>query len=173
MPCSPTIYFDGIGRALADSRPSRSTPDMRVCAVKGRKCDCAGQARVRAGRTFLWPGPRSTGPPEFHPRSDASCAASASSASVTPGAANKIRRLAVSQSDGAGFIEKQGVDIAGGLDRAARHGQHIVLHQAIHAGDADGGEKSADGGGNQADQQRDQHENTSAARRNRWRRAAA
>ena len=67
------------------------------------------------------------------------------------------RRLAIAQSDGAGLVEQQSVDIAGGFDGASRHGQHIVLNQAIHAGNADGGEQAADGRRNQADQQRDQH----------------
>ena len=75
------------------------------------------------------------------------------------GCTDKFRRLAIAQSDGAGFIEKQGVDIAGRLDGASRHGQDIVLHQAVHAGDSDGGKQSTDGGRNQADQQRDQNEN--------------
>jgi hypothetical protein len=43
-----------------------------------------------------------------------------------------------------------------GLDRAARGGEHVVLHQAIHAGDADRREEPADGGRDQAHQQRDQ-----------------
>src|SRR3546814_8608075 len=44
--------------------------------------------------------------------------------------------------------------VAGGLDGAARLGDHVVADQAVHAGDADGGQKPADGGGNQGDQQR-------------------
>ena len=65
--------------------------------------------------------------------------------------------LAIAERDGAGLVEQQRVDVAGGLDRLAAHGQHVVLHHAIHAGDADGGEQSADGRRDQADQQRDQH----------------
>ena len=49
------------------------------------------------------------------------------------------------------------VDVAGSFDGASGHGQHVVLNQPVHAGDADGREQSADGGGNQADQQRHQH----------------
>ena len=59
--------------------------------------------------------------------------------------------------DGAGLVEQQRVDVAGGLHGLAAHGQHVVLHHAVHAGDADGGEQPADGGRDQADQQRDQH----------------
>ena len=59
--------------------------------------------------------------------------------------------------DGAGLVQQQRVDIAGGLDRFAAHREHVVLHDAVHAGDADCREQPADGGRNQADQQRDQH----------------
>ena len=71
---------------------------------------------------------------------------------------DKLRGLAIAQGDGAGLVEQQRVHVAGGFDGAPAHGQHVVLHQAIHAGDADGREQAADGGGNQANQQRDQHE---------------
>ncbi len=37
------------------------------------------------------------------------------------------------------------------------HGQHVALHQAVHAGDADGRQQRADGGGDQRDQQGDEH----------------
>ena len=44
----------------------------------------------------------------------------------------------------------------GRFDGAARHGDHIGLNHAIHAGDADGRQQAADRRRNQADQQRDQ-----------------
>ena len=69
--------------------------------------------------------------------SEASCAASASSRSVTPGAGRKAARLAVAERDGAGLVEQQHVDVAGRLDRAARGRDHVGLHHAAHAGDAD------------------------------------
>src|ERR1039458_9217398 len=65
--------------------------------------------------------------------------------------------LAVAQRDGAGFVQQQRVDVAGGLYRLAAHGEHVVLHDAVHAGDADGGKQAADGGGDEADEQRDQN----------------
>ena len=81
---------------------------------------------------------------------------------------NEFHRLAIAQRDGAGLIEQQRVDVAGGFHGLAAHGQHVVLHHAIHAGDADGGKQAADGGGNQADQQRDQHGDAGGACRCRW-----
>jgi hypothetical protein len=66
-------------------------------------------------------------------------------------------RPAVAQRDGAGLVEQQHVDVAGGLDRAARGRDDVGLHHAAHAGDADGRQQPADGGRDQAHQQRDQH----------------
>ena len=54
-----------------------------------------------------------------------------------------------------------------------RHGQHVVLHQPVHAGDADRREQRADGGRDQADQQGDQDDRATARRRRRSRTAAA
>ena len=69
----------------------------------------------------------------------------------------ELRGLAVAERDGAGLVEQQRVDVAGRLDGAARHREHVVLHQAVHAGDADGREQAADGGRDEADEQRDEH----------------
>ena len=66
-------------------------------------------------------------------------------------------RHAVAQRDGAGLVEQQHVHVAGGLDRASAHRQDVALKHAVHAGDADGAQQAANSGGNQADQQRDQH----------------
>ena len=67
---------------------------------------------------------------------------------------DELGRLAVTQGDGAGLVEHEDVDVAGGLDGAAGHGQHVGLVQTAHAGDADGGQQRADGGGGQAHEQR-------------------
>ena len=73
------------------------------------------------------------------------------------GRGDEIAWPAVAQRDGAGLVEQQHIDVAGGFDRAAAHRQDVALQQAVHAGDADGAEQAADGRGNQTDQQRDQH----------------
>ena len=44
----------------------------------------------------------------------------------------------------------------GRLDGAARHGEHVALHQPVHAGDADGRQERPDRGGDQAHEQGDQ-----------------
>ena len=67
---------------------------------------------------------------------------------------DELGGLAVAQGDGAGLVEHEDVDVAGGLDGAAGHGQHVGLVQTAHAGDADGGQQRADGGGGQAHEQR-------------------
>ena len=65
--------------------------------------------------------------------------------------------LAVAEGDGAGLVEQQYVDVAGGLDRAPRRGDDVGLQHAAHAGDADGREQAGDGRRDQADEQRDEH----------------
>ncbi len=69
----------------------------------------------------------------------------------------EFRCLAIAECDGAGFVEEQGVHIAGSLNGATAHGQHVVLNEAVHACNTDGREQSANGCRNQADKQRHQH----------------
>ena len=92
---------------------------------------------------------------------------------VDAGRGKEFDGLAVAERDRAGLVEQQHVHVAGGLDRAAAHRQHILLHQPVHARDADGAEQPADGGRNQADQQRDQHGDRKQRRRNKCRTASA
>ena len=75
---------------------------------------------------------------------------------IDAGGRDEFRRLAVAHRDRAGLVQQQHVHVAGGFHRAAAHGQHVLLHHAVDAGDADGREQSADRGRNQADQQRNQ-----------------
>ena len=77
--------------------------------------------------------------------------------SVDSGCGMKRHRLAIAESDRAGLIEQQHIHVARRFDRASAHRQHILLHQPINAGDADGAQQSADRGRNQTDQQRDQN----------------
>ena len=72
----------------------------------------------------------------------------------------KFRGLSIAEGDRSSLIQEKCVHITGSFHCAARHGQYIVLHQAIHAGDANCGKKAANSGGNQANQQRYQHENS-------------
>ena len=95
--------------------------------------------------------------------SEASCAASASSCSVTPRSGLELGRLAVAERDGAGLVEQQRVDVAGRLDRAAGHGQHVEAHQPVHAGDADRRQQRADRGRDQRHEQRDQDDDRDRA----------
>ena len=66
--------------------------------------------------------------------------------------------LTVAVGDGAGLVEQQRADVAGGLDGTARHREHVDPHEAVHAGDADRRQQGADGGRDEADQQRDEHD---------------
>ena len=81
--------------------------------------------------------------------------------------------LAISKGDRAGLVEQQGVHVAGRFHRPAADRDHIVLGQAIHPGDADRGEQPANGRGDEADQQRDQHRHRNGDRRCRPRAASA
>ncbi|MNN01959.1 hypothetical protein D3C81_1145930 [compost metagenome] len=66
--------------------------------------------------------------------------------------------LAVAVGDGAGLVEQQHIHVAGHFHRLAGFGQHVGSQRAVHAGDADGRQQPADGGGNQAHQQCDQQQ---------------
>jgi hypothetical protein len=70
----------------------------------------------------------------------------------------ELSGLAVAEGDGSGLVEEQGVHVAGSFNGPAAHGQHVVLNEAVHPGDADGGEQAADGGGDETDQQGDEDE---------------
>ena len=71
--------------------------------------------------------------------------------------------LPVAERDGAGLVEEQRVDVARRLDGAAGHGEHVEADQAVHAGDADRREQRADGGRDEGDEQRHQHDHRDRA----------
>ena len=138
--------------------PGRSTPDMRVCALKGTN-SARIPLRSRPRRFVLFLGEDDDGAAFGRficQRGELGGVGEALRADVRGG--EEFRCLAIAEGDGAGFIEEQGVDVAGGFDRAAGHGEHVVLHEAIHAGDADSREQGADGGRDEADEQRDEDE---------------
>ena len=62
------------------------------------------------------------------------------------GCGNEARSQTVAERDGAGLVQQQHVDVAGGLDRASGRGDDIRLDHAIHAGNADRRQQSADRG---------------------------
>jgi hypothetical protein len=141
---------------LRIDEPSDIDAAHAVCAVNGTKL--ALQARMSRSRMpyFSLASTTIERPSGVSSASEASCAASASSASVTPRPA-ELGRLAVAERDGAGLVEQQRIDVARRFDRAARHGQHVEAHQPIHAGNADGRQQRPDGGGDQRHEQRHQH----------------
>ena len=68
----------------------------------------------------------------------------------------EISGQAVAEGDGAGLIQNHGVHIAAGFHRLTGHSNHIEAGHAVHTGNADGGEQTADGGGDQANHQGNQ-----------------
>ena len=121
------------------------TARPRLCRSRPRRPN-----RCLARTTMLRPSGVSSA-------SDASCAASASVSLRHARRRHERHRLPVAQRDRAGLVEQQHVDVAGSLDRPARHRQHVRLDHPIHAGDADRRQQPADGRRDEADQERDQH----------------
>ena len=164
-PFSRTHFITAVAaplRTCRAGRPSsaRSTPDIRVWAVNGT------HVGVRPAR----PGCRSRSPYAAWRDHDRAAlgrlvgqagqlrgVGQLRSAS-TPATGRNSRGLPVAEGDRAGLVQQQRVDVAGRLDRPAGHGQHVALHQPVHAGDADRRQQRADRGRDQADQQRDQHD---------------
>ena len=66
------------------------------------------------------------------------------------------RREPVAVGDRAGLVEQDDVDVAGRLDRPAAHRQHVEARDAVHAGDADGGQQAADRRRDEAHEEGDQ-----------------
>lgn len=62
---------------------------------------------------------------------------------------NELRGHPVAICDGSGLVQNHGVHVAADFNSLAGKGDDIESRHAIHAGNADGGEKTADGGRNQ------------------------
>ena len=58
----------------------------------------------------------------------------------------------VSQGDRSSLVEEQHVHVARGFHGAPGHGDDVPLNHAIHPGNADRGQETSDGRGNQANQ---------------------
>ena len=91
--------------------------------------------------------------------SELNCAEAARSLGWTARRGMKRDGHAIAERDRAGFVEQQHIHVARGFDRASAHRENIPLEDAIHSGNADGAEQSADRCGNQTNQQRDQNWN--------------
>ena len=69
----------------------------------------------------------------------------------------KCDRHAIAEGDRAGLVEEQNVDVARGFDRASAGRENIMPNESVDAADPDRAEQSADGGWNQADEERDEN----------------
>ena len=143
------VVRDGLDVLQDRSRPrpcgwTRPSPiDTAHAGLRGEGNEGGAEARhipTRGGAYFSFASTTIGATlPGVSSASEASCAASARSCSVTPlTGRNEGRGLAVAERDRARLVEQQRVDVAGCLDGAAGHGEHIQAHQAVHAGDADG-----------------------------------
>ena len=142
---------------------ARSRPLIRVCAVNGTTIASAGC--LDADAAFRRQRRRPRCPRVWGRRARTSAAARASSAVGDAGHRHEVARLPVAVGDRAGLVEQQRRDVAGGLDRAARHREHVALHEPVHAGDADRREQRADRGRDEADEQGDEHRDARRRRR--------
>src|SRR5208282_4270198 len=70
---------------------------------------------------------------------------------------NKLRGLAVAERDRSRLIEEERVHVPSRFHGAPGHRQHVVLHHAVHAGNADRGQQTANGGRSQTNQQGDEY----------------
>ena len=57
----------------------------------------------------------------------------------------EVRSHAVAEGYRPGLVEQKRLDVACGFHCPPTHGQHVALDEAVHAGDADGRQKSPDG----------------------------
>ena len=142
-----------------------STPLMRVWAENGTNLALSSLMSRPRMPYFSLASTTMERPSGVSSASEASCAASASSCSLDAAQGLELGRLAVAERDGAGLVEQQRVDVAGRFDGAAGHGQHVEAHETVHAGDADGRQQRADGGRDQRDEQRHQHDDGDGAAR--------
>ena len=144
---------------LRISRPSMSSPDMRVCAVNGTNCATASAAVASGASPYSAAQSATMLRPSgvWSARLD-SRAAVGQLGDVDAGGRDELGRLPVAEGDRAGLVEQQRVDVARGLHRAAGGREHVALHEPVHAGDADRGEQRADGRRDEADQQRGEHD---------------
>ncbi len=142
---------------LRTCRSSTSTPLIRVCAVNSTNVACGNSPVCRSRSPYPFFASTTIDRPSgvSSARLD-SCAASASSVSVTPSTGMKSAACRLPSVIVPVLSSSKRVHVTGRLDRATGHREHVALHQPVHAGDADRGQQRADRGRDQADQQRHQ-----------------
>ena len=136
---------------------SRSTPDIRVVAVNSTQCAPASSPGVRARKPKCCLGVHDDGATLRGLVGEAGQLRGVGELfGRDTGERHEGHRFTVAVGDGAGLVQQQHVDIAGGLDGPAGKGDNVLLEEAVHAGDADGRQKSGNGRWCQTDEQRHQ-----------------
>ena len=170
-PLGPTQRRTESAAPLRTGGHRESTPLIRVCAVNGtssasRIVDRVQPVVARASSTIDRPsGVSSASADERRPRRPRRRSRRARGCSS---AAWRLPKVIVP------VLSSSSVDhVAGGLHRPARHRQHVALHEAVHAGDADRREQRPDRGRDEADEQRDEDDDRLLAHPSRSRTAGA
>jgi len=108
----------------------KSTPLIRVWAVKGTNFAC-GSATSRPRKPYFpWPTPRCCGLPRGFIRKRGDWRGVARSSNFTPGAGDKSVACRLPSVIGAGLVEQQHVHVTRRFKLPARSGEHVAAHQA-------------------------------------------
>ena len=162
----------GVGRALAHHRAV--DVDAAHAGLRGERHEHGVRQLVALERrTASRRAPRSSDPRASRRRGSRPARPSASSGSVTPGTGMNAVACRLPSVIVPVLSSSSVGDVARRLDRAARHREHVALHEPVHARDADGGEQRADRRRDEAHQQRDEHDDRLARHRCSRRTAAA
>ena len=180
--CCSTWRRIASGAPLRICRPSgRSTPLIRVWAVKGMNRAPAGTARSPSRpcralgrrcrrRRSLWNKSTMLLPSGVSSAAEARAARSADFRGGEVAEGDELRGVAIAHGDRAGLVQQQRIHVAGHFHRLAALGEDVGPQGPVHAGDADGRQQGADGRGDQADQQGHQRGHVGAQALHRLRR---
>ena len=146
--------LDGVGGALADHRPVQVDAAHPGRGAEGDELVLAEGALAQAELLLREHDDRAAFRRLVRERSELRDLRQLALVDARRG--DELRRLPVAERDRAGLVEQQHVDVARRLDRAARHGEHVPLHEPVHPGDADRGEEGADRRRDQRHEERDQ-----------------
>ena len=154
-PCSVTQRFTASAAPLRTWRPSTSRPDIRVDGREGDEGVLVAEVALADVETLLGEHDDRAALGRLV-RERRQLGGVGHLSLVVAADRHELRRHPVAERDRARLVEQQRLGVAGRLDGAAAHGEHVALHEPVHAGDADRREQGADRGRDQADEQGDE-----------------